>query len=70
MANAGLKDEDTNLSLPRIHNAVCFPDLTVFGPEIASELYPICGSLGWKISIQAVSFLNMHSMYDFEPKVW
>ena len=68
MANAGLKDEDT--ILPRNHNAVCFPDLTVFGPEIASELYPIYGSLGWKISIQAVSFLNMHSIYDYEPMVW
>ena len=68
MANAGLKDEGTNLL--RIHNAVRFPDLTVFGPEIASELYPICGSLGWKISIQAVSFLNMHSIYDYEAMVW
>ena len=68
MESAGLKDEGTNL--PRIHNAVCFPDLTVFGPEIASELYPVCGSLGWKISIQAVSFLNMHSIYDYEPMVW
>ncbi|XP_020625604.1 uncharacterized protein LOC110062994 [Orbicella faveolata] len=51
MANADLKDDGTNL--PRVHNALYFPDLTVFGPEISTELYPMCGSLGWKISTQA-----------------
>lgn len=68
MANADLKDDGTNL--PRVHNALYFPDLTVFGPAISIELYPMCGSLGWKISTQAVSFLNTHSIYDFEPMVW
>lgn len=51
MVNVGLKDEDMNLSLFCIYNVVCFFDLIVFGLEIVSELYLICGSFGWKILI-------------------
>ena len=65
-ANAGT-DLDEGTNFPRVHNAICFPDLTVFGPEISTELHSVCGSLGWKISTQPVSFLNTHSIYDYKP---